>query len=64
VVLEGLLMNIWLICVKISVLVLENHICLSENVNPRAVELFPAIDRFLSNFAQIDNNFYCKRMTE
>jgi hypothetical protein len=31
------------------ILVLENHICLSENVNPQAVKLFLAIDHFLSN---------------
>jgi hypothetical protein len=39
------------------ILVLENDICLSENVNLYSVKLFLAIDHFLPNFARIGQIF-------
>jgi len=50
-------------CCKSS-LVLENHICLNENSNPKVVKLFLAFEQFMSNFAQIDQYFSHQKMTE
>ncbi len=46
------------------ILVLENHICLSENVNHQAVKLFLACDHYLPNFAEIDQIFFPPKMNK
>ena len=46
------------------ILVLENHICLSANVNPQAVKLFLVCYHFLPNFAQIDQTFFSHFLTK